>query len=145
MKKLTYLLPFYLAIIVFLASLGMTFFNFSGGSSFMGIYVLLIGWMFFLNDVATCLAWFANVFFFLGILSARKGKNKKDRPLLGMISAAMAFLIGIIGHFPGSIATEVSSETMAHATVGMGYYTWMLSFVILFVSMFLRRKARKAE
>ena len=143
MKKLSYRLPFYLSILLYLCSLGLTFYA-SRDHEIPGVFYLLGGWLYFMNDIPSFIAWLANITYFLGLFSVGKKKDKK-KPIRGLIYSSLTLLLGLVGFGVGKIESETSSKIMHQAELGSGYYVWIISFVLLVASMVLRLQHRKKE
>ncbi len=137
MTKLKYLIPFYLSIVLYLAALTQPYFVSAGNSEFSGIFMVLMGWLFGVNDLFTFLAWFANISFIVSIITVAKRK-KEPKKLRGLIFSIITVVFALCGFFAGDIHTEIASQTMANSSFGLGFYLWFLSFVLMLASMFLR-------
>lgn len=79
MKKLGYQLPFYLAIFLYLVSLGLTILTTSNGNNVPGVFGLFGGWMTLVYDMSSFVAWLANITFFIALFSVAKKKKPKIR------------------------------------------------------------------
>ena len=143
MTKIKYLIPFYIAILLYLTSL-MTVYFYNGSEEHLGIVMLLLGWLTGINDIFTFIAWFANITFIMAILSVAKRK-KAPKVMRGLILSGITLVFGLCGFLMGTIDSESASTTMANGSFGLGFYIWVLSFVAMFISMYLRFKSKKAS
>ncbi len=107
-----------------------------------GYLALLGGWMVGLNDIPTAVSWLANVMYILAFVMILKRKNPKPRA---------AFVYGILAVLLGAAVLGAGkafvgySETVGKLSLGMAFYAWMGSFILMCVAAWLKMKQPAAN
>ena len=97
----------------------------TGGQPHDGIVFLMVGWLgvFFGN-----FSWFANVFGLIAFIVAMKKIY-----VAGLISATAAILLGLQNFLITYINTNYHGFSHQAYDLKVGYYVWILSFVVIFI------------
>jgi len=103
------------------------------GSDETGIAALVFG--VFGDDHYHLLAWVANMLYFLNLLIGRK------RVLLGLTISLVTITLGLFATGIDEVLVHEGGLTKPVA-VGIGFYLWMLSFIILLTGQLLNSKKR---
>jgi len=129
-------LVFLVSILLYLAALYLPVYS---GKSLQGFMALILGWMVGANDWATAVSWFANIFFFMGIIQYLKRKNPK--PVRAMSYGVVALVLGLVILAAGkAFVSKDSSQAVQSFSMGTAFYAWLASFILLVVAAYLKSK-----
>jgi hypothetical protein len=114
-----------LAIALYLVSLGLPALQFEHHAPELGISLLIWGWwgLMFLN-----LAWLANLNFFYGVYEFLHGERRN-----ALISSGVALALGCFSLATRNWYFNEGAPTPI-ASLGPGFYLWMLSFAFLLLA-----------
>lgn len=108
---------------------------FRGTDGLLGIQALQLGWIGVLPITYIGLAWLANPLYFLTLILYKvKTKFRVSLATLTLIFSLFTFLIEEIPVDEGGRSDFVS--------VGIGFFVWFLSFVVLFIHTYLQLKPK---
>lgn len=136
MEKINFRIPLLGAIALYLFSLFLPVYS---GVGAMGWLAVVGGWMVGANDIPSAIAWFANVTFIYSVILILKRKNPK--PLKTVVVSVLSLIFGLVV-FAAGMSFAGSSEFMAKASMGTGFYVWILSFVLMILAAWIKFKKR---
>jgi hypothetical protein len=109
------------------------------GSDYNGLSGLMLGWMGLLQfDPYQGLPWIANIFYFFNLFVPNVRNRNKILISLATISLGL-FTIGI---------TEILIDEggqKASVTVGVGFYLWIMSFMVLLVGQMIEGRGKASS
>ena len=100
------------------------------------LFLLALGWMSFLGGgFVPFIIWLANPIYVISIFLINKSIK------FGIITSLVSILLALIFSNLNSILTSESGTTSKITELGLGFYLWISSFVILFVSSIVSLKS----
>lgn len=129
-------LLFFISLALYVVALFLPVYN---GHDFNGMMALGLGWLVGANDWATAVSWFANIFYFLAIIKFLKRKSPKAKSAL--VYGALSILIGLSVLAAGkAFVSKDSSASIQSFSLGLAFYAWMASFVVLCIAAWFKIK-----
>ena len=136
MEKIGFRLPLLLSIALFVGSMMLPIYS---GNTLPGYMALLGGWMVGLSEIPTAVSWLANVTYFFAVVMILKRKNPK--PFAALVLSIVTIVLGLA--ILGAGKTVVgTSDFLAKAPMGEGFYVWMGSFVLILLASWIKFKKR---
>ena len=100
------------------------------------LFLLALGWMSFLGGgFVPFIIWLANPIYVISIFLINKSIK------FGIITSLVSILLALIFSNLNSILTSESGSKSKITELGLGFYLWISSFVILFVSSIVSLKS----
>lgn len=136
MEKIGFRLPLLLSLALYLGSMMLPIYS---GNTLPGYMALLGGWVVGLSEIPTAVSWFANVSYFFAIVMILKRKNPK--PFAALVLSIVTIVLGLTILAAGKTVTG-ASEFLSKASMGIGFYVWMGSFVLILLASWIKFKKR---
>jgi len=136
MERIGFRIPLILSIALFIGSLFLPVYY---DPAIPGYMALLGGWMTLLNDIPTAISWLANVTFIIAVVKILK--RKEPKPFAALIFSVLSLCLGLAVLGAG-MAFGGASKTMAKSAMGMGFYVWIMSFILLIIASWIKFKKR---